>query len=297
MPSTSSFLKTGFNRLVKRYGFRRVNALFRHTGATIGGIVLLFLLISAGLAPWITTYDPTTQNYNELTIPPGFKHIMGTDSLGRDVLSRVLFGARISISFGLISTGVGLLFGLPLGLAAGYLGGIWDRVFSRIIDAVLSFPPILLAMAIVGSLGPDIQNAMLALGIVFAPVFARLIRAETLVIKEEEFVLAARALGTPNLRMLTHNILPNVAGPLIVQATFTFSQAIIAEAALSFLGLGVQPPTPSWGLMLEDGRRYLQDASWLILAPGGALSLTVLAVNFLGDGLRDLLDPKTYLRG
>ena len=263
----------------------------------MGAGLLLVVVFMALTAPWISTHDPVAQDHQAVVQPPSTDHIMGTDSLGRDVFSRVVYGARVSVMVGIISVGVGLALGVPLGLLAGYFGAPWDRLLSRVIDALLSFPPILLAMAIIGALGTDIYIAMLALGIVFAPVFARLARAQTMVIAQETYVTAAWALGATPRRIIVRHIFPNVVGPLIVQATFAFSQAIIAEAALSFLGLGTQPPTASWGLMLDEGRRYLRDASWMALAPSAALSLTVLAVNFLGDGLRDAFDPTAQGRG
>lgn len=272
---------------------RGLRTLALHRGATLGASLLLVVIFLALTAPLISTYDPAAQDHEALVASPGADHLFGTDSLGRDVFSRVVYGARVSVMVGIISVAVGLVLGVPLGMTAGYFGAPWDRLLGRVIDALLSFPPILLAMAIIGALGTDIYIAMLALGIVFAPVFARLARAQTLSIAQETYVTAALSLGAGPGRIVIRHIFPNIVGPLIVQATFAFSQAIIAEAALSFLGLGTQPPTASWGLMLDEGRRYLQDASWIALAPGAALSLTVLAVNFLGDGLRDVFDPTT----
>jgi len=236
--------------------------------------------------------DPTAQDTSRALTPPSAQYPLGSDSFGRDVLSRVVHGARISLLVGTCSIALALLAGVPIGLVSGYYTGIVDAVLMRAMDGLLSFPPILLAIAMMAALGPDVRNVILTLGIVYMPVFARLARASTLTVREEDYVKAAVTLGARHLRVMWSHILPNVAGPIIVQASASFSMAIIAEATLSFLGLGSSPPTPSWGLDLSDGRRYLEGAPWLVMAPAMAMTISVLGVNFLGDGIREALDPR-----
>jgi peptide/nickel transport system permease protein len=266
-----------------------------HNRAAMAGLVMLAVLVVASLiAPLVAPYDPVTINLAEKLQPPNRVHLLGTDYFGRDVLSRVLYGGRISLTVGLLVVAVAALIGVPLALLAGFLGGRVDNLLMRLMDAFLTFPPLLLAVAIVGSLGPDIRNVMLALGIVNVPVFARLVRGSTLAVREDVFVTAARALGAGSLRIVFAHILPNVAAPIAVQMSVTFAGAIIAEASLSFLGLGAQPPLPSWGRDLNEARRYLEDGFWLLAAPTAAIMIGVLSVNFIGDGLRDATDPRSW---
>jgi len=260
--------------------------------ATLGSLTLVTICVIAIFSPAIAPYSPIRQDLPASLSPPSAHHWFGTDSLGRDLFSRVIFGARVSLSIALSSTLVALLGGVPVGLVAGWAGGRTDNVLMRAMDGLLCFPPIIMALALLGSFGPNMQNVILALAVVYLPVFARLTRGSTLVVKEQDFILAARTVGVSSSKIALRHILPNAVSPIIVQATVSFARAIILEAALSFLGLGTQPPTPSWGLDLQDGRRYVDQASWAVLGPGLAIVLTILAINFLGDGLRDALDPR-----
>jgi len=248
------------------------------------------------LAPVLAPYNPVAISLGDKVQPPSPSHWLGTDYFGRDVLSRVLYGGRVSLSVGLLVVVIAMAIGVPIGLGSGFLGGRADNLLMRLMDAFLTFPPLLLAVAIVGSLGPDIQNVMMALGIVNIPIFARLVRGSILAVREELYVAAARALGAGALRIVLLHILRNVVAPIVVQITVTFSAAIIAEASLSFLGLGAQPPHPSWGRDLNEARRYLEDGPWLLMAPSAAIMLGVLSLNFLGDGLRDAMDPRSWRR-
>jgi peptide/nickel transport system permease protein len=271
--------------------------LRRHPRVLIGGSLVLLLVLGALLAPVLAPYDPVEVDAGRALQPPSLAHPFGTDDLGRDVFSRVLWGARISLSVGLISVSIGLLIGVSLGLAAGYLGGVVDLLAMRAIDALLAFPALILAISITAALGPQIQNAMIAIGIVAVPAYTRLTRGQVLSVREREFVLAAQTLGAPPLRIVLRHILPNVANPIIVQATLSTAFAILAEAALSFLGLGSQPPTPSWGQDINYSQRYLSNLIWWTSAgPGLAIFLAVFAFNFLGDALRDALDPQLRRR-
>jgi peptide/nickel transport system permease protein len=266
----------------------------RNRLALVSLFALALIVLTALLSPVIAPYDTTKVNLLEGLQRPNLHHPLGTDYFGRDVLSRALEGGRVSLSVGLLVAVIACLIGVPIGLIAGYAGGRVDSLLMRTMDALLTFPPLLLAIAIVGSLGPEIRNVMLALGIVNIPIFARLVRGGVLSAREELFVTAARSIGAPPRRILLLHILPSVAAPIIVQITVTVAAAVIAEASLSFLGLGAQPPTPSWGRDLNEGRRYLEDAPWLMVAPLFMIMLTVLSVNFLGDGLRDALDPRSW---
>lgn len=268
---------------------------FARNRAALAGLIALILLVAiSALAESLVPFDPTKISLAEKLQPPGGAHLLGTDHFGRDVLSRVMLGGQVSLRVGLIVVLIAMAVGLPVGLAAGYFGGRADNLLMRLMDAFLTFPPLLLALAIVGSLGPDIQNVMLALGIVSIPTFARLVRGSTLATREEVYVTAARALGVGPLRTVFRHILPNIIAPIVVQMTVTFSASIIAEASLSFLGLGAQPPTPSWGRDLNEGRRFLEDAPWLLAGPTVVIMVAVLSVNYLGDGLRDALDPRSW---
>jgi peptide/nickel transport system permease protein len=251
------------------------------------------LVAAAVLAPVVAPYDPIEVEPGRSLAPPSAAHLFGTDDLGRDVLSRVLWGARISLSVGLISVSIGLLVGVSLGLAAGYVGGAVDLLAMRAIDALLAFPALVLAISITAALGPQIQNAMIAIGIVAVPLYTRLTRGQVLALREREFILAARTIGCSPPRIVLGHLFPNIANPLIVQATLGTAGAILAEAALSFLGLGAQPPAPSWGQDINYNARYLSNLMWwMSLGPGTAIFLAVFAFNFLGDALRDALDPR-----
>jgi peptide/nickel transport system permease protein len=256
-------------------------------GALVGGFILL-----AALAPWLAPYDPVAADFGDVLSSPSPRHLFGTDDIGRDILSRVIHGSRISLEAGLFTVVVALVVGLPLGLAAGFFGGRVDNVIMRGIEVILSFPTLVLALGITAILGPKLIHALFAIGVVFVPHFARLIRAQVLSVKENDYVTAATALGARDVRVVARHILPNCLAPLFVQSTYSVSFAILTEAALSFLGLGTQPPTPSWGIMLASGRGYLEQAPWLGAFPGAAIFLTVLGFNLLGDGLRDALDPR-----
>jgi peptide/nickel transport system permease protein len=262
------------------------------TGLAITAIVLLCALAAPLLAP----YDPNEQDYLAITDQPSLAHPLGTDDLGRDLLSRMIYGSRVSLEVGLIAVGIAVGVGVSLGIVAGYSGGIADDVIMRIVDAIQAFPSLILALAITAALGPSITNAMLAIGVVAAPGVARLTRGQTLSVREREFVAAARVCGATPLGIMRHHIWPNVTAPVVVQATLLLGTAIVTEAALSFLGVGVQPPTASWGAMLRTGSQYLEVAPWIGIAPGAAIFLTVLAFNFLGDGLRRALDPRLAAR-
>jgi peptide/nickel transport system permease protein len=266
----------------------------RNRAAVVGLIALTALVAISALARQIAPYDPIAINLADKLQPPNAAHLFGTDHFGRDMLSRVMLGGQVSLSVGLIVVAIAMGAGVPIGLAAGYLGGRVENLFMRLMDAFLSFPPLLLAVAIVGTLGADIKNVMLALGIVSVPIFARVVRGSTLSVREDLYVTAAQVIGGGALRIVFRHILPNIVAPIVVQMTVTFSASIIAEASLSFLGLGAQPPTPSWGRDLNEGRRYLEDAPWLLAAPTLVIMLAVLSVNYLGDGLRDALDPRSW---
>jgi len=261
----------------------------------VGLVLLGILLFVAVFAPIIAPYDPIKVNISDTLEPPSLTHLLGTDDLGRDVFSRVLWGSRISLSVGVISVSIGFLLGVSIGLLAGYLGGTFDLLAMRVIDALLAFPALVLAIA---ALGPQIQNAMIAIGIVAVPGYARLTRGQVLSVRSREFITAARTVGVPPLRIVLRHIFPNIANPLIVQATLATAFAILAEAALSFLGLGPQPPFPSWGQDINYSQRYLANMKWWMSAgPGIAIFVAVFTFNFLGDALRDALDPRLRRSG
>jgi peptide/nickel transport system permease protein len=270
----------------------------RDARIAIGGGLILVLLLLAIFAPLVAPYDPVLVDTAHTLEGPDRAHLLGTDDLGRDVLSRVIWGARISLTVGLISVGIGLLAGVSLGLLAGYAGGGVELTVMSAVDALLAFPGLILAIAITAALGPQIQNAMIAIGIVAIPVYARLTRAQVLVTREREYVTASEALGASPIRTVLTHILPNITNPLIVQATLSTAFAILAEAALSFLGLGAQPPTPSWGQDIAYSQRYLANSIWwMSTGPGVAIFLAVFAFNYLGDALRDALDPRLRRSG
>jgi peptide/nickel transport system permease protein len=266
----------------------------RHRAAMVGLVLLVLICLASALAPWIVPFDPVQIKLGAKLKPPSFEHLLGTDHFGRDVFSRLIWGGRTSLSVGVLVVAFAFVLGVPLGLASGYLGGRIDNLLMRVVDAFLTFPPLLLAVALVGLLGPDIQNVMLALGLVQAPVLARIVRGSTLSVREDVYVTAARALGAGPTRIVLSHILRNVVSPIVVQLTIVFSAAVVAEASLSFLGFGTQPPQPSWGRDMSEARRYLGDAPWMFMAPTGLIMLCVLSINFLGDGLRDALDPRAW---
>jgi peptide/nickel transport system permease protein len=256
-------------------------------GTALVGVVVLVALTAPALAP----YSPVAQIAKPL-LPPGAEHLLGTDEFGRDELSRLIWGARVSLYVGGLAVLIALALGATAGVLAGFFGGWVDDVIMRVMDVVLSLPALVLAIAITSVLGPTLTNAMLAIGLVYAPTFARVARGPTLTIVQVPFIEAARSIGASNWRIIARHVLPNVAAPILVQMTVSFSTAILTEAALSFLGLGTQPPTASWGLMLSAARQYMLIDPWIAVLPGSAIALTVLGFNLLGDGLRDLLDPR-----
>jgi peptide/nickel transport system permease protein len=267
--------------------------LKRRKGAMAGLVVVALFVLVAVFAPLVAPYDPIATSWSAVRKPPSWEHWLGTDEVGRDVLSRIIWGARASLSAGLVSVGIALGIGVPLGLLAGYAGGWIDSVLSRIVDAMLAVPFLILAIALAAFLGPSLTNAMIAIGVTATPIFVRLTRGQVLSVKAEDYVEAARAVGNPHWRIAFRHILPNVLPALLVQATLTIATAVIAEASLSFLGLGQQPPAPSWGSMLNAAQRFLVNAPWMAVWPGLAIFVTVLSFNLLGDGLRDALDPRS----
>jgi peptide/nickel transport system permease protein len=275
-----------------RSGPRLWQRLLHNRSALVGGSVLLLIVVIALAAPLIAPYDPIKSNQRLSLTPPSSDHLMGTDRFGRDIFSRVIWAGQTSLPIGLVSVVIGLVFGVSLGLLAGYYGGWFDSVSMRFVDLLLAFPGILLALAIIAILGGSLTNLMIAVGIASIPDYVRITRGSVLSMKQREFVLAARVVGARGPSIMWRHILPNTVAPLIVLATLGTAAAIITGAALSFLGLGVKPPTPEWGNMLAEGREFLQRAPWVAFFPGVAIMLTVLSINLLGDGLRDTLDPR-----
>ncbi len=265
--------------------------LMRDKTGRIGFMGVLLVLVVALFAPVIASHDPLEMT-DAIQAAPGSGHLLGTDDFGRDVFSRLVYGARVSVYVGLVATGIGALGGLLLGLAAGYYEGWLDNLIMRCMDVLFAFPSILLALAIVAVLGPDLRNTIIAIGIVRIPVFTRTVRAEVLSVKAQEYITSVRSVGVRDTRILFRHILPNVMSPFIVQATLSLSSAILVEASLSFLGLGIQPPNPSWGSMLSESRRIMELAPWTAIAPTVAIIFAILSFNLLGDGVRDILDPK-----
>ncbi len=282
----------GLARAGERPWVRSLRRLLRHRGALVGAVILLVIVLTAVFAPVIAPYDPTDVGVGPALQGPTREHLMGTDTFGRDVFSRVVWGAPISIQVGLIAVAISASLGILVGLVAGYYGGWVDNLLMRLVDILLAFPGILLALAIVAVLGISLPNLMIAVGIGGVPSFARLIRGSTLAVKENLYVTVAQALGAPDRTIMFRHILPNVISPIIVYATLRVAFAIIATSSLSYLGLGAKPPTPEWGVMLSDGRDFLRVAPWVATFPGAAIMLTVMAINLLGDGLRDVLDPR-----
>lgn len=277
---------------------RRNKALarfLRNPAAVVSAVILTLIVLAAVFAPYLAPFDPTQQHLVDRRAPPNETYLLGADEFGRDVLSRTLFGARVALRTGLISTAIGLVLGVTFGIIAGFFGGLLDDVIMRIMDILLAFPYLLLAIAIISALGPREINTQLAIAIWTMPSFARLIRSTVVSLREKEFVEGARALGANSWRLIVRHVLPNTISPVIVFGALFVARAIMLEAALSFLGLGAQPPTPSWGNMIAEGRNYLRLAPHIITMPGIALALTVLCVNLLADGLRDSLDTKMQM--
>jgi len=280
------------------YGSRLFMRRLLRTRLVMPSLVVIALFTLCAIAPrWLSPYDPVAdQFYAQANQGPSATHILGTDYLGRDLLSRIIYGARISMMVGVISVGIGLLIGVTSGVMGGYLGGWVDTIVMRLSDVIWAFPALMLALAITAALGSGIGNAMIAIGVLNIPFFARLSRGSTLTTREMEYVLAARTLGGTPSRIMMRHILPNITAPVIVQASLAFGVAVVTEASLSFLGVGAQPPTPSWGVDLQVGYQYLANNAAQALVPGMAIVISVLAFNFLGDGLRTALDPKLWQR-
>ena len=262
----------------------------------IAAAVVCIAILTAIFAPLVSPYDPLKQDLSSLLASPGPTHLLGTDNVGRDVLARVIWGSRVSLIAGSVSVAIAVIAGCFLGLMAGYSGGRLDDVVMRVMDAVLSFPALVLALALGAVLGAGLSGVLITLGVVYTPTFARLMRGQVLTIRTREYIDAARLLGAPDWHILQRHVLPNAAAPIVVQASLSVAFAILAEASLSFLGLGIQPPEPSWGSMINAGRGYLQQAPWIVFGPGAALFVTVLSLNFVGDAIRDALDPRLRVR-
>lgn len=269
-----------------------VSQLKKNKGAMAGGVIIVIFIFSAIFAPLIAPYDPLESNLEESLQSRSFKHWLGTDEQGRDILSRIIYGGRMSLAIGVIAVVIATALGVLLGLVAGFTGGKVDNIIMRLMDILMAFPGMLLALAIVSALGPGTLNLMIAIGVYSVPIFARVIRGSVLAVKEMEFVEAARAIGQNNFLIVSSHILPNCIGPILVLSTLRVATAILVGAGLSFLGLGPQPPTPEWGAMLSSGREYLRVAPWVATYPGLAIMFVVLGFNIFGDGLRDALDPR-----
>ncbi|GAU81455.1 ABC transporter permease [Bosea sp. BIWAKO-01] len=279
-PSVPVRTRTGWERLL------------REPSALIGGGIVLVFALMAVFAPWVAPYDPNASDWSAIRLGPTLAHPFGTDDLGRDVLSRIIFGARASLAAGFLSVAIALVFGVPFGLIAGYFGGVADIVISRLTDALLACPFLVLAIALAAFLGPSLQNAMIAIGISAMPIFVRLARGQTLIVREEDYVSAVVSLGASHRKVIISHILPNIMPPLVVQATLTTAIAVLAEASLAFLGLGQAPPDPSWGSMLDAARQFLVEAPWMAIWPGLAIVVVVIGFNLLGDALNDVLNPR-----
>lgn len=271
---------------------RALRSFFRNIPAVVGAGILLLCLLSAVFAPLIAPYDPIAQNTPNRLQGPSAAHWLGTDDFGRDILSRIVYGSRTSMLVGVVATGIGLTLGTLLGITGGFLGGRIDQLVMRAMDILLSFPYILLAIVIMAFLGPGLVNLMMAIGLSRVPIFARVTRSVVLSIKNNEYIEAARSLGLRDRNILVRHVLPNVIPPLIVQGTASVAEAVVVGASLNFLGLGIQPPTPDWGAMVSDGRRYVFDKYYIPLFPGLAITAVVLSMNLVGDWLRDILDPR-----
>jgi len=286
------------NPLDRHPFIEQLSQLWRNKTAVVGLIIIVLFLLTALFAPYISPYDPLEASLYDQLKPPvwhetgTWKNILGTDDLGRDILSRIIWGARVSLIVAVVSVGLAFILGTLLGAVSGYYKGSLDNFIMRIMDIILAFPYILLAIVVVAYLGPSLRNAMIAIGITYVPRFARIVRGSVLEEGEKDYVAAARAIGARDFRIIFIAIIPNCLGPLIVQTTLSFASAILDAAALSFLGLGAQPPTPEWGAMIASSRSLILRASWVMTIPGIAILLAVLGFNLLGDGLRDALDPR-----
>jgi peptide/nickel transport system permease protein len=281
-----------YERHREDYVFVALRGLARNKKGLIGGAILSAIIICAIFAPILSPYDPNEMHGKDRNLPPNSRYLLGTDMFGRDILSRLIWGSRISIYVGLISVSIALGLGVLLGMISGYYKGIIDELIMRIMDALLSFPTIFLALVIISVLGVGIDNLMIAIGIVYTPQFARITRGSVLSISNKEFVEAARSVGDRDYAIMSREVLPNCLAPIIVQLTIGFAYAILYEALFGFLGLGVQPPTPAWGSMLSEARGYMELAPWMTIFPGAAIFLAVLGFNLFGDALRDILDPR-----
>lgn len=279
---------------VKKQPNRTLQKFLSNRAAVLGAVLVGFFALLAILAPLIAGYDPLQTSFTAIRKPPSAVHWLGTDELGRDLFSRMAYGARTSLMAGVVSVFIAMIVGVPFGIIAGYFGGWADSIISRLIDAMLAIPFLIMAIALAAFLGASLTNAMIAIGLSAAPVFARLTRGQVLSIRNEEYIEAAQVLGLRHPRIILRYILPNALSPIIVQATLTIAAAIIAEASLSFLGLGQQPPNPSWGSMLNTAKNFISQAPWMSVWPGAAIFLVVLGFNLLGDGLRDAIDPREY---
>lgn len=273
---------------------RTLQKFLSNRAAVLGAILVGFFTLLAILAPVIAIYDPLQTSFTAIRKAPSAMHWLGTDELGRDLFSRMAYGARTSLMAGVVSVFIAMIVGVPFGIIAGYFGGWADSIISRLIDAMLAIPFLIMAIALAAFLGASLTNAMIAIGLSAAPVFARLTRGQVLSVRNEEYIEAAQVLGLRHPRIIMRYILPNALSPIIVQATLTIAAAIIAEASLSFLGLGQQPPNPSWGSMLNTAKNFISQAPWMSVWPGAAIFLVVLGFNLLGDGLRDAIDPREY---
>lgn len=270
----------------------QLRQLYRHRLAMIGAVILLVVVLAALLAPWLAPYPFDAQNLDQIRMAPNRQFLLGTDSLGRDLLSRLLYGARIALWIGLLVVAIEVMIGVPLGMLSGYFRGQWDVAIMTLTDMVWAFPPLVLALGVVAALGTSLFNAVIAIALVSWVPFTRVTRAKVLSLRQQEFVRASEAIGSSHAYILRHHILPNIMATNLVLITLTLPSALLTAAALSFLGFGVQPPTPEWGAMLNEGRPYLQDAPWIATFPGLAILLTVIGFNLLGDGVRDVFDPK-----
>ena len=270
----------------------KIRAFMKNKLAVAGAVLLLTMIVLAALSPIIAPYGFDEQNYEIARQTPSLQHLAGTDELGRDIFSRILYGGRVSLTIGIISVGIGLIFGGSLGVIAAYYGGVTETVIMRVIDVLMAIPSIILSISICAALGSGIVNTMIAVGISSIPTYARVFRSSVISEKSKEYIEAARAVGAGNARIILKHILPNSIAPVIVQASLGVAQAITTAASLSFIGLGIQPPNPEWGALLSSGRQYIRDFPHMVVYPGIAIMLTVLALNLIGDGLRDSLDPR-----
>ena len=267
--------------------------LSRNRAAMFGGFILILLIFCAALAPWIAPYSYSYQDLNLGASPPSGEHLLGTDILGRDLLSRILYGARISLLVGFVATGVALVIGVSWGIIAGYMGGRVDSIMMRIVDVLYGLPFIIFIILLMVIFGRNLWLLFGAIGAVEWLTMARIVRGQVITVKNQEYVMAAQAMGVPNLRLFVRHIFPNILGPIAVYATLTIPQVMLLEGFLSFLGLGIQPPMSSWGTLIKDGVESMEEYSWLLIYPGITFTITLFALNFFGDGLRDALDPKT----